>query len=43
MKELLSSILDKNIPEIATQVELKLPTLNKINNLQLPKLEKLNG
>jgi len=40
MKELLSSILDKNIPEIATQVELKLPKLNK---LQLPKLEKING
>jgi len=49
MKELLSSILDKNIPEIATQVELKLPKLN-INTptpnkptIKLPKLEKLNG
>ena len=40
MKELLSSILDKNIPEIATQVKLELPKLDK---LQLPKLEKING
>ena len=49
MKELLSSILDKNIPEIATQIELKLPKLNintpSLNKptIKLPKLEKLNG
>ena len=37
MKELLSDLLDKNVPEIAKQVQLELP------KLQLPKLEKING
>jgi hypothetical protein len=36
MKELLGKILDTNVPEIAQQVELKMPKLN------LPKLEKLS-
>ena len=35
MKELVENILDKNIPELPTQVELKLP------KLQLPKLQKI--
>jgi hypothetical protein len=35
MKELVGSILDKNIPEFPKQVELKLP------KLQLPKLKKI--
>ena len=44
MKELLSSILDKNVPEIATKIELKLPKIDtKLQLPQLPKLEKLNG
>ena len=37
MTELLGELLDKNVPEIPTQVELTLP------KLELPKLEKLNG
>ena len=41
MKESLSLILDNYIPEIATQIKLELPKIN--NNLQLPKLEKING
>lgn len=39
MKELLGDLLDKNVPKIAKQVQLELPKLN----LNLPKLEKLNG
>ena len=48
MKEILSKILDENVPEIAKQVELKLPKLKKIGNsspklpqLKLPKLQKV--
>ncbi len=37
MTELLGELLDKNVPEIPTQVELTLP------KLELPKLEKING
>ena len=36
MKELLGDLLDKNVPEIAKQVQLELP------KLELPKLEKIN-
>ena len=48
MKEILSKILDENVPEIAKQVELKLPKLKKEGNsspklpqLKLPKLQKV--
>jgi hypothetical protein len=48
MKEILGKILDKNVPEIAKQVELKLPKLQKEGNsspklpqLKLPKLQKV--
>ena len=37
MKELLGDLLEKNVPEIAKQVQLELP------KLQLPKLQKING
>ena len=40
MKELLSSILDKNIPELPKQVELTIP---KNNNINFPELNNLNG
>ena len=39
MKEKLGEFLDKNIPEFPSQVQIKLPTLKKI---ELPKLTK-NG
>ena len=47
MKEILGNILDENIPEIAQQVQLKLPKLKKINKgdekpkLKLPQLKKI--
>ena len=37
MKELLGDLLERNVPEIAKQVQLELP------KLQLPKLQKING
>jgi glycosyltransferase involved in cell wall biosynthesis len=40
MKLKLSNILNTSIPNFPTQVELKLPKLNKID---LPKLQKING
>jgi hypothetical protein len=40
MKDQISEILTKNIPEFPKQVELKLPQLKKI---ELPKLQKING
>ena len=40
MKLKLSNILNTSIPDFPTQVELKLPKLNKID---LPKLQKING
>ena len=40
MKYKISEILTTNIPNFPTQVELKLPTSNKI---ELPKLQKING
>ena len=40
MKYKISEILTANIPDFPTQVELKLPTSNKI---ELPKLQKING
>jgi glycosyltransferase involved in cell wall biosynthesis len=40
MKDKISEILTTNIPELPTQVELKLPQLKKI---ELPKLQKTNG
>lgn len=49
MKDLLGSILDRNLPEFPKQVELKLPTLQlpklqKVDKpLELPKLQKING
>lgn len=50
MKEILGAILDKNIPQIAQQVTLKLPKLKKVNNkpselpkLKLPKLKKVTN
>jgi hypothetical protein len=39
MKEKLGELLSKNIPEFPSHVQIKLPTLKKI---ELPKLEK-NG
>jgi hypothetical protein len=38
MKDKISEILNTNIPNFPTQVELKLPTNNKI---ELPKLKKI--
>jgi hypothetical protein len=50
MKEILGAILDKNIPQIAQQVTLKLPKLKKVTNkpselpkLKLPKLKKITN
>ena len=50
MKEILGTILDENVPQIAQQVALKLPKLKKINNkpselpkLKLPKLKKVTN
>jgi hypothetical protein len=40
MKDKISEILNTNIPDFPTQVELKLPQINKI---ELPKLQKING
>jgi hypothetical protein len=40
MKDKINEILTTNIPNFPTQVELKLPTNNKI---ELPKLQKING
>jgi hypothetical protein len=40
MKDKISEILITNIPNFPTQVELKLPQINKI---ELPKLQKING
>jgi hypothetical protein len=37
MKELLGDLLERNVPEIAKQVQLELP------KLQLPKLQKIDG
>jgi hypothetical protein len=39
MKELIGTILDKNIPEFPKQVQIQLPQLKKI---ELPKLKKIN-
>jgi hypothetical protein len=41
MKDKISEILNTNIPNFPTQVELKLPTNN--NKIVLPKLQKING
>ena len=48
MKDLITHILDKNVPEFPKQVELKLPKLKKVGDstpqlpkLQLPKLKKI--
>jgi hypothetical protein len=40
MKDKISEILTTNVPNFPTQVELKLPQVNKI---ELPKLQKING
>jgi len=40
MKDLLSSLLETNIPEFPTQIELKIPQLKKVES---PKIEKVNG
>jgi len=40
MKEKISSILDKNVPDFPKQVPLNLPKLQKTD---LPKLQKING
>jgi hypothetical protein len=40
MKDKINEILTTNIPNFPTQVELKLPQINKI---ELPKLQKING
>ena len=41
MKEVLSSLLENNVPEIEVEVELNLPS--SLTNTQLPKLDILNG
>jgi hypothetical protein len=38
MKDKISEILNTNIPNFSTQVELKIPQINKI---ELPKLKKI--
>ena len=40
MKTLLSSILDNNIPEIPTEINLKMPLTN---NVEFPEIKNLNG
>jgi hypothetical protein len=41
MKELISSYLDQYVPEFPKQVQIKLPTLNKISLPKKP--ETING